>query len=154
VQEMLNGATLREWPTYYRYDDIGRMVFTANPSAFQQSSGQYYDDTKANLLAPTAAAPVALDTSDVRINTTTSNWQYQPSVARDAFGNTVIVWTSLSQDGSGDGVYARVYDEYGTALTSEFRVNQYTTSAQNYPDVAMDANGDFVVVWQSSGQDG
>jgi len=37
---------------------------------------------------------------------------------------------------------------------SEFQVNTYTTGAQYFPSVAMDATGNFVVVWTSSGQDG
>ena len=36
----------------------------------------------------------------------------------------------------------------------EFRVNTYTTAPQNYPAVATDADGDFVVAWESLGQDG
>ena len=36
----------------------------------------------------------------------------------------------------------------------EFRVNTYTTSRQRYPSVATDAAGNFVVVWDSSRQDG
>ena len=39
-------------------------------------------------------------------------------------------------------------------LTAEFQVNSYTTSTQRYPNVGTDAAGDFVVVWQSYGQDG
>jgi hypothetical protein len=33
-------------------------------------------------------------------------------------------------------------------------VNTYTTANQAYPDVAMDAGGNFVVAWHSDGQDG
>ena len=33
-------------------------------------------------------------------------------------------------------------------------VNTFTTSNQNNPAVAIDADGDFVVTWQSSDQDG
>ena len=36
----------------------------------------------------------------------------------------------------------------------EFLVNTETAGAQDVPEVAMDANGNFVVVWRSSGQDG
>ena len=36
----------------------------------------------------------------------------------------------------------------------EFRVNTVTTSDQQNPAVAMDADGDFVVAWQSNDQDG
>ena len=35
----------------------------------------------------------------------------------------------------------------------EFRANSYTQSLQAYPATGMDADGDFVVVWQSNGQD-
>jgi hypothetical protein len=37
---------------------------------------------------------------------------------------------------------------------SEFQVNTYTTGNQEYASVAADANGNFVVIWQSDGQDG
>ena len=36
-----------------------------------------------------------------------------------------------------------------TPLGSEFQVNTYTTNSQNNPSVAVDADGDFVVVWES-----
>jgi hypothetical protein len=35
-------------------------------------------------------------------------------------------------------------------LGSEFQVNSYTTSRQTYPSVALDDEGDFVVVWTSN----
>ena len=37
---------------------------------------------------------------------------------------------------------------------TEFRANSYTTGTQRIPAVASDANGKFVVVWSSMGQDG
>ena len=37
---------------------------------------------------------------------------------------------------------------------SEFRVNTYTNRSQYDPSVAMDSDGDFVVSWQSYGQNG
>lgn len=37
---------------------------------------------------------------------------------------------------------------------SEFQINTYTTSNQQSAAVAADASGNFVVVWQSDGQDG
>src|SRR4029079_7831968 len=36
----------------------------------------------------------------------------------------------------------------------EFQGNTYTTNGQANPSVASDASGNFVVVWDSSGQDG
>src|SRR5512134_1671002 len=42
----------------------------------------------------------------------------------------------------------------GDPLGPEFRINTYTTDNQQYPVVAADSDGDFVVVWTSLGQDG
>jgi hypothetical protein len=39
----------------------------------------------------------------------------------------------------------------GEPLGPEFRVNTYTTRAQSHPSVASDSAGNFVVVWQGSG---
>ncbi len=41
-----------------------------------------------------------------------------------------------------------------TPLGGEFRVNTFTTNSQTNPATAMDADGDTIVVWHSSGQDG
>src|SRR5262245_10755479 len=40
------------------------------------------------------------------------------------------------------------------AVGSDFQVNTFTTSSQYLPEVGLDNDGDFVVVWQSDGQDG
>ncbi len=40
------------------------------------------------------------------------------------------------------------------ATITEFQVNTYTTYDQQYPSVAMGANGNFVIAWSSFGQDG
>jgi hypothetical protein len=41
----------------------------------------------------------------------------------------------------------------GEPLGPEFRVNTYK-NAQRFPAVASDSSGNFVVLWQSYGQDG
>ncbi|MCC6573531.1 MAG: hypothetical protein IT462_07045 [Planctomycetes bacterium] len=76
--------------------------------------------------------------------------QSRPAIACDADGDYVVVWQSYGQDGNGDGVYARRYSSIGTPQSNEFRVNQTTADNQDAPTVAMDASGDFVVVWESS----
>ncbi|HEY9844221.1 MAG TPA: fibronectin type III domain-containing protein [Candidatus Obscuribacterales bacterium] len=74
------------------------------------------------------------------------------AVAMDDEGNFVVVWRSVT---SNDGdIKGRLYDSEGDAIGSEFTVNSYTTGSQLLPDVAMDEDGDFVVVWASQYQDG
>jgi hypothetical protein len=61
------------------------------------------------------------------------------------------VWRS----GSGDSdIFGQRFDSEGVAQGAEFEVNSYTTASQSLPSVASDANGNFVVVWQSHQQDG
>ena len=92
--------------------------------------------------------------TETLVNTTTSSNQSAPSVAVDADGDFVVAWQSYGQEGSDYGVYAQRYDASGAAVGSEFRVNTITSNTQAAPSVAVDADGDFVVAWASSGQDG
>jgi len=71
-----------------------------------------------------------------------------------ADGNFIITWNSYGQDGSNYGIYAQRYDNTGTPIGSEFKVNTYTTNDQYYPDVAMNADGNLVITWASVYQDG
>jgi len=84
---------------------------------------------------------------EFRVNTYTTGMQTNPSVASDASGNFVVVWTSEGQDGTGDGVFGQRYDASGGALGPEFRVTTNTNDDQRWPAVAMDSSGSFVVVW-------
>jgi Secretion system C-terminal sorting domain len=88
------------------------------------------------------------------VNTYTTSDQGIPSIAMDSDGDFVIAWLSDGQDGSGTGVYAQRYNSIGVAQGTEFLVNTYTTSYQGQPSIAMDSDGDFVIAWQSYGQDG
>jgi hypothetical protein len=92
--------------------------------------------------------------NEFRINTETIGDQGNPGVAVDANGNFVVIWESAGQDGSGEGVYGQRYDNTGTAVGNAFQVNTETTNDQDDPVVAMDANGNFVVIWESREQDG
>jgi len=91
---------------------------------------------------------------EFQVNTHTEGDQSNPMVAMDADGDFVVVWQSNGQDGSSWGVYGQRYASDGTPQGGEFQVNTYTSSEQREPAVAMDADGNFVVAWQSSGQDG
>lgn len=92
--------------------------------------------------------------TEFKVNTYTTNVQSFSRTSMDANGDFVVTWRSYSQDGGSYGVYAQRYNSGGVALGSEFRVNTYTTGPQTAPSVVMDGIGDFVVVWNSSGQDG
>ncbi|MDP3859709.1 MAG: hypothetical protein Q8Q73_18270, partial [Stagnimonas sp.] len=98
---------------------------------------------------PPAQAQSQPAQAEFRVNTYTANNQVSPAIAMDAEGDFVVSWQSQFQDGSGFGIYAQRYNAAGTPQGSEFRVNTTTVNSQISPAIAMDADGDFVVSWQS-----
>ena len=92
--------------------------------------------------------------AEFRVNDYTTGGQTSPEVRSDGAGSFVVVWEGAAQDGAGYGVFAQRYDAAGAPVGPEFRVNGYTTSDQARPSLALDSAGNFVVVWQSAGQDG
>ena len=104
-------------------------------------------------LAPLAAQLVPLGAERV-VNTTTAGSQFAAGVAGEPGGPFLVVWQSSDQDGSGAGVYARLFDAAGAALSGEIRVSQTTAGDQLTPAVAWSPAGSFLVAWASNGQDG
>jgi hypothetical protein len=88
------------------------------------------------------------------VNTTTKFSQQAPDIAMDDNGNFAIAWQSDQQDGSAWGIYGQRYSAAGQRQGGEFQINSYTTDKQTSPQIAMDGDGDFMVAWQSFGQDG
>ncbi|MBW4616081.1 MAG: hypothetical protein KME21_22925 [Desmonostoc vinosum HA7617-LM4] len=117
-----------------------------------ESSGQ--DGSADGIYAQRYNADGTPNGGEFQVNSFTTDFQRDPVVAVDANGNFVIVWESIGQDGDLNGVYAQRYNADGTTNGGEFQVNSFTTSTQQNPTVAVDANGNFVIVWDSSGQDG
>ncbi|WP_298938299.1 tandem-95 repeat protein [uncultured Ruegeria sp.] len=68
-----------------------------------------------------------------------------------ANGHFVVTWRSNDgqQGGTGWDIKARIFDENGFEIVSEFLVNEVTNYRQSDPSVTALANGDFVVTWQS-----
>jgi Ca2+-binding RTX toxin-like protein len=108
--------------------------------------------------------------SEFRINTITTGSQStslligvdEPfstkAIAVDGSGGFVVVWTG--PDGASSGIFARRFDSSGTAqnlfdaassglITTDARVNTTTANVQRLASVAADADGNFIVVWES-----
>jgi hypothetical protein len=67
--------------------------------------------------------------------------QRNPAVAATAEGRFVVVWADTQ------GIGARLFDAAGRKVGPVIRVT--TTRFADFPDVALDALGNFVVIWQS-----
>jgi len=90
---------------------------------------------------------------EFRVNTATASDQTAPVIVMNASDEFIVVWESLNQDGDGKGIYAQRYDANGAALGGEYKANTTTANTQMLPAVALNANIDSVVAWQSAGQD-
>jgi hypothetical protein len=85
---------------------------------------------------------------EFQVNQFTTGFQFSQGVAGSPIG-FVVVWESQFQDGDSFGVFGRRYDPLGSPQGLEFQVDLETISFQNQASVAMDAAGDFVVVWKT-----
>ena len=95
--------------------------------------------------------------AEFQINTYTTNRQRHLSVAQDSDGDFVVVWVSPGSSGTDSSnwsIQGQRYASDGSARGGEFQVNTYTTGFQTLPSVSMDADGDFVVVWQGRDSSG
>lgn len=80
-------------------------------------------------------------------NSTSRGQQEAPAVAMDHNGNFVVVW---QDDNDGNGlyqIYARGFHRSGSQRFAQKTVNVRGAGNQVAPAIAMDPDGNFVVVW-------
>jgi hypothetical protein len=84
----------------------------------------------------------------LRVNTTVYGDQFAPRIS--CIGTDyMVVWTSMGQDGSREGVFRQFLNGSGTLVGGEFRVNTTTVGPQMDQTVASDGAGQFLSVWTS-----
>lgn len=90
---------------------------------------------------------------EFQVNSTTDHFQLMPAIAATKNGKFILTWISyrLSQ---GANIAARYFDNSGNPLTPELAVNSFLDGYQGEPDVAVDGQGNIIIVWQSWEQDG
>jgi len=83
-----------------------------------------------------------------QVNTYTTGAQTAPAIAMAPAGNFVVVWTRALHTGpTADGdVAGQRFDESGVPVGTEFTVNASPAETES-ADVAIHADGAFVVVW-------
>ncbi|MEW6536806.1 MAG: hypothetical protein AB1454_14445 [Candidatus Auribacterota bacterium] len=89
-------------------------------------------------------------TGQIPVNQYTANNQQSPCAASDGT-NYLVAWMSKDQDGSDNGIFARIFDNDGSPVTSEFSVNTYTAGTQKEPFTVSDGNT-YLIAWDGAGQ--
>src|SRR5262249_59792110 len=92
---------------------------------------------------------LSLSPTAIPVNTFTAGRQFESDTASSAAGS-VVVWTTDVTTGAQHDIRAQMFKPDGTKKGSEILVNlphdaRFDESA---PKVAMNSNGEFVVVWQ------
>jgi hypothetical protein len=139
--------------TYTTGNQVSASVSVSPAGGFVVAwTSQYGDGSGSTAFARRFDASGSAVGNDFVVNTYTTGDQSGGQVVHDAGGNFVVTWGGA--DGSSGGVFAQRFSDSGARYGGEFRVNTYTTGTQQRPSVASDATGNFVVVWESNGQDG
>ena len=84
----------------------------------------------------------------LRVNTHVYGDQYAPKISAIDL-DYMIVWTSMGQDGSREGLFGQLVHNEGSLLGGEFQVNTSWVGQQMEPAVASDGASQFQVVWTS-----
>jgi len=88
-------------------------------------------------------------TTEIVVNETLAGDQVYASLAVADNGTKAVTWTSISTTGE-RAVFAKVYDANNNVVRSEFRVDVQTRGVEaDDSSIAIDAAGNFVIVWES-----
>lgn len=135
VNEMTGGFQFRPW-------------VEASASGAFVVTWQGHDGASNGIFARRFSSTGAAIGGEFQVNTYSLYQQTRPALAADPAGNFVVVWQQEDLDGGDDDVFGRRFSNNGVAVASEFRVNTFTTGVQSNPVIAVEDDGDFVVVWQ------
>lgn len=128
-------------------------VYQYNPSAAMDNSGNFvivWEDRRNNNLDIYFQRYNNVGTAQ-GVNTKANDdsgtaLQYIPSITMDGNGNFVVVWYD-KRNGNFD-IYFQRYNSNGTANGLNTKVNDDNGTALQYsPSIAMDDNGNYVIVW-------
>ena len=72
-----------------------------------------------------------------------------PVVATNDRGQFAIAWTGFEEDDN--NIYVRVYLPDGTPMGPAVVANTFLAGSQSWPSIAMDSEGNVIVVWAGRG---
>lgn len=111
-----------------------------------ESFGQ--DGDQGSIVARRFDSALARSSAEILVNETlTEGHQEAPTVASDAAGNAVVVWTT---PGSGEGerwILARRFDAAAVPIGGAFRVGAAQGFRDSVPCIGADIGGGWVIAW-------
>ena len=90
--------------------------------------------------------------SEFPVNATTAGDQNDAVVAAATGGGFLVAWETQAAQDPFEDLVVRLFDSSGQPVSGEIALNQTTAGDQEDVDLASDAAGNFVAVWESDGQ--
>jgi hypothetical protein len=123
------------------------------PAAAMDSSGRFVvvwmQDRSSHPIMARRFDPNGAPITDVfRVNAKNITSLTRPSIAMNSAGYFVVAWDGDPNRASDDDIHARLYDPNARPMSEPFIVNTLRTGAQQWPQVAINEAGQFVVVWE------
>ncbi|MCB9220051.1 MAG: T9SS type A sorting domain-containing protein [Ignavibacteriales bacterium] len=93
---------------------------------------------------------------EILVNDSTIGDQKNPQIASNKNGDFIIVWSSFENNNSQNiyDIKAKFFPIEQSFISDEFIVNSYRINSQIKPQVAINDNREFIIVWESWFQDG
>jgi len=85
--------------------------------------------------------------SEFVVNSFFGGFQFNPTLTALSGGGFVAAWVDSVGDGSGYCVAAKIFDDDGNEVSSQFLVNSNTSFNQQHPTIAALSSGGFVAAW-------
>ena len=133
---------------------------TAIAAAAEEGDGESGEESGLGIFAKVYASDAAVNSGEFQVDSGSNHDQVAPAVAINADGQAVVSWQAEGNQGTGSDILAREFTAsfaggvFNVALGAQFGVNTTTQQPQRAPAVGIDQNGNFLVSWQSSHQDG
>ena len=109
------------------------------------------DTSKAGIFAQVFSKSGKLVSPEFKINNYVLDDQINCELRELKNQRIVFVWQSWQQDDPAEwGIYGRVFNSEGVAMTNEFHINSEPYLDQSLPQIDTLIDGGFVAVWQSS----
>lgn len=129
-----------------------------NPVIVGDASGGFWiawsgrgDDDRTSIWARRFSATGEKLSGAFRVNQYRKHLQLWPTMAAADDGRILIGWASQQDRETSWGIYSRLYDAAGEALSDEFLANHYTKGAQVRPSVGFVSDGGYVIAWSGRG---
>lgn len=84
---------------------------------------------------------------EFRVNTSTTDDQYEPSVSLDDDGDFTVAWSGYDTSFDNYSIIARRFDSDGTPTTVELTVNLSLDGNHTSADIAANDDGDYSFAW-------